>query len=73
MIKPRSNFKHENSRERRVYNVDLVMCCLVAYLLVFILAIWVIRNKVARQGVKQVQVEPLLPGEVILMEEEVVA
>lgn len=56
-----------------MYNVDLVMCCLVAYLLVFILALWVIRNKVARQGVKQVQVEPLLPGEVILMEEEVVA
>ena len=56
-----------------MYNVDLVMCCLVGYLFVFILAIWVIRNKVARQSVKQVQVETLLPDEVILMEEEVVA
>ena len=46
---------------------------MVAYLLVFILAIWVIRNKVARQGVKQLQAETLLPDEVILMEEEVVA
>ncbi len=46
---------------------------MVGYLFVFILAIWVIRNKVARQSVKQVQVETLLPDEVILMEEEVVA
>lgn len=45
---------------------------MVVYLLVFILAIWVIRNKVASQSVKQVQAETL-PPEVIPMEEEVVA
>jgi len=73
MIKPRSHFKQENSRERRVYNVDLVMCCLAAYLFVSILAIWVIRNKVASQSVKQAQAETLLPDDVVLMEEEVAA
>ena len=46
---------------------------MAAYLLVFILAIWVIRNKVARQSVKQVQAETLPPDEVIPLEEEVVA
>ena len=56
-----------------MYNVDLVMCCLVAYLLVFILAIWVIRNKVARQSVKLVQAETLPLDDVVLMEEEAVA
>ena len=69
-MKPRH--EQTESRERQVYNVDLVMCCLVAYLLVFILAIWVIRNKVASQNVKQVQAETL-PPEVIPMEEEVAA
>jgi len=56
-----------------VYNVDLVMCCLVSYLVVFILAIWVIRNKVARQSVRKVQAETLPPDEVMITEEEVVA
>jgi len=72
MIKPRSNFKQENSRERRVYNVDLVMCCLAAYLLVSIFAIWVIRNKVASQSVKHAQAETLLLGDVVLIEKEIV-
>jgi len=53
-----------------VYNVDLVMCCLAAYLLVSILAILVIRNKVARQSLKQAQAETL---DVVLMKEEVAA
>lgn len=56
-----------------MYNVDLVMCCLAAYLFVSILAIWVIRNKVASQSVKQAQAETLLPDDVVLMEEEVAA
>lgn len=56
-----------------MYNVDLVMCCLVSYLLVFIFAIFVIRNKVARQSVKQAQAETLPPDEVIIMEEEIAA
>ena len=46
---------------------------MVAYLLVFILAIWVIRNKVASQSVKQMQAETLPPNEVVLIEEEVAA
>ena len=56
-----------------MYNVDLVMCCLVSYLIVFIFAIWVIRNKVARQSIKQAQAETLPPDEVIIMEEKEVA
>jgi len=55
-----------------VYNVDLVMCCLAAYLLVSIFAIWVIRNKVASQSVKHAQAETLLLGDVVLIEKEIV-
>jgi len=70
-LKPRH--EQTESREHQVYNVDLVMCCLVSYLIVFILAIWVIRNKVARQSVRKVQAETLPPDEVMITEEEVVA
>jgi hypothetical protein len=56
-----------------VYNVDLVMCCLVSYLFVFILAIWFIRYKVARQTTRLAQAETLPHDEAIVMEEEAVA
>ncbi len=56
-----------------MYNVDLVMCCLAAYLIVFILAIWVIRNKVASQSVKNAQAETLLPGDAVPLEKEIAA
>jgi len=62
-----------NPRESQVYKVDLVVCCLVAYLFVSILAILVIRNKVARQGLTRVHAETPPHDDVVLMEEEVAA
>ena len=56
-----------------MHNVELVMCCLAAYLLVFILLVWVIRNKADGQRDKQIQVEAPPPEDVVLVEEEVVA
>jgi len=46
---------------------------LVAYLFVSILAILVIRNKVARQGLTRVHAETPPHDDVVLMEEEVAA
>jgi hypothetical protein len=56
-----------------LHNVELVMCCLVAYLLVFILSEWVIRNKADGKREKQRQVEAPPTEDVVLVEEEVAA
>ncbi len=56
-----------------MYSVDLVVCCLVAYLLVSILAVWVIRSKVAGRSEKKAQIEALPLDDVVLIEEEVAA
>ena len=56
-----------------MHNVELVMCCLVAYLLVYILIEWVIRNKADGQREKQRQVEAPPPEDVVLVDEEVAA